>query len=153
MANFLSSLYPLYRRKIGSISVNFFGRTPAKATKLLIQCIGLRHLSISFEYRTWVFAYGRTQMVKLPGVKDLLQVRGLKTLKLELDDDLELHDRQLWNTFPELEAALQDLKLAHDPAFLVELEKKDDRIAKKHIRNPTRDKATRKDRALRKITL
>lgn len=145
MARVLSVLRLNLRRSIRSISVDFIGTTPAKATRLLAQCVGLRHLTLTFDFGSRNLSQGRTRMITLCGVKDLLHLRGLKTLKLELEPPLLHYYTQFWDTFPELGAALQILKQPHDPAFLAKMQKKDDRIAKKAIRRTTPGKQTRKN--------
>lgn len=98
LALFLSELKPRFRRSIRSLSVFFWGKTPARAARLLVKCTGLRNLSLCFN----VFPAGcmpkkNRRLMKMHGLEDLLRIRGLETLRLEYVADEGAKD---WKSAP-----------------------------------------------------
>lgn len=129
LAKFLSKIGPSCRRKIRSISVLYWGKTPAKAAKLLGECIGLRHLTLSFDLLSERCLPRRNRiMMKIYGLKDLLRIRGLGSLRIEVEDIglLPQHwSSMAFEDLPEFEEAMQVCKQPRSAAQLARQDKKD----------------------------
>lgn len=124
LAEFLSCIGPDYRRSLHTIKLRFTRKTPAKAMKLLAQCVNLRHLTIFIDGETT--QWGSTHLMKIPGKNDLLKIRGINNIELKeshwmnyacKDQDLRGRDA-FWQ-------ALQVLKLPRTAAHLKRQVKKD----------------------------
>ncbi|KAI4168994.1 MAG: hypothetical protein LQ343_006025 [Gyalolechia ehrenbergii] len=99
-----------YRRNIKSLSVKFWGNSPAKSARLLRGCTALRQLSVEISYAT--LRYGKSEFLPLlnsNGINDLLKVRGITDLKVTKSDGCNrfLREMEGWEPFVE---ALQVLK-------------------------------------------
>ena len=77
---FLSSIGTEARRKITSISFAYEGHAPAKAIKLLKECIRLRRLSIELTRFTNNIARYPHCLAKSLGIRELLKLRGIREL-------------------------------------------------------------------------
>lgn len=86
LGEFLSKLKKDYRRNVRSLSFHFVGNSPAKSIKLLQGCVSLKSLEIGVTLRM-LDDYGlrKPESLKwLPGLNDLMKVRGIQELKVNL---------------------------------------------------------------------
>lgn len=129
---FLSQIGPTSRRNISSMSFNYTGKAPAKAIRLLKECVGLRSLAIRIShditsvipFRAFSYTY---DLMRVWGMKDLLKIRGIETLEIKQEPPQypsTAYDA-IHAKIPVFEAALQVLKQPHNPAHLTRQEKKD----------------------------
>lgn len=120
----LNKLKPDFRRSIRSLSINFWGLTPAKSVKILQGCISLRKLSLRVGYRTircWKNEF--LPLLKAHGVNDLLKLRGIEELKVENASHYAMEDFiKGWEAFV---GALQVLKQPRNAVTLRRQDKKD----------------------------
>ncbi|KAK4696619.1 hypothetical protein P7C71_g1335, partial [Lecanoromycetidae sp. Uapishka_2] len=128
---FLTRISVNARRAIASIWVGYFGTTPAKTFKLLKECVGLRRLTIELQQSSigtipWVAKSMGYQLMKIYGLADLLKIRGLQEVEVELGQPTLI---PLLRNFDEelvlFKEALQVLKQPHTAAQLTRQEKKD----------------------------
>ncbi|KAL8650467.1 MAG: hypothetical protein Q9210_003808 [Variospora velana] len=121
----LDKLKPDYRRNIRSMSINFWGYTPAKSVKLLQGCISLRRLVLRVGYRTIRCWKNESflPLLKSQGVNDLLKLRGIEELKVENANHSAMQDIiKGWTPFVE---GLQVLKQPRKAITLRRQDKKD----------------------------
>ncbi|KAL9010984.1 MAG: hypothetical protein Q9173_004132 [Seirophora scorigena] len=120
----LNKLKPDFRRSIRSLSINFWGLTPAKSVKLLQGCISLRKLLLRVGYRTircWKNEF--LPLLKAHGVNDLLKLRGIEELKVENASHYAMEEFiKGWEPFV---GALQVLKQPRNAVTLRRQDKKD----------------------------
>ncbi|KAL9632102.1 MAG: hypothetical protein Q9164_005521 [Protoblastenia rupestris] len=129
----ISAFDPESRRSIRSLSVVFQGRAPAKASKALASCIGLRRLDITFTRQSLRYYWHarNAQMVlsslmEMPGLKDLLKIRGIERLTLMKDPSgFGEWESDPFSDWPEFVQALQVLKKPHTKAQLTRQYNKD----------------------------
>lgn len=120
--SFVSKLRPDYRRSIARMTLCYFGRAPARAMKLLRECVGLRSLSIILDCMTvYHMPYnkgtGFRDIKKLHGMNDLLKVRGIRNLQITL--------KAMPERFSVFNSAVQVLKEPHSDVWLRRQEAKD----------------------------
>ncbi|KAL9027162.1 MAG: hypothetical protein Q9196_004279 [Gyalolechia fulgens] len=118
LLSLLDKLRVDYRRNIQSLSVQFWGNSPAKSARLLRGCTGLRQLGVQISYAT--LRYGKSDFLPLvnsKGINDLLKLRGITDLKITKVDGhcCFLRDIKNWEPFVE---ALQVLKQPYSAAAL-----------------------------------
>ena len=131
MEKFLSKVGAESRWQISSITVNYYGKAPARAVKRLTECAGLRRLTLNLDS----FAFARLDPnnpheIRLIGMKDLLRIRGLDRIDLmTLNEDslilLPYTSLRQEDVINNLKERLEVLKEAHDPKQLKKQEKKD----------------------------
>lgn len=117
LMSLLDKLKVDYRRNIKSLSINFWGHFPAKATRILRACTALRRLHLHISFRTLRYSNaGFFPVLKSSGINDLLKVRGiveLEVTKLEIPFiDMKMEG---WEPFLE---ALQVLKQPYSAAAI-----------------------------------
>ncbi|KAI4269479.1 MAG: hypothetical protein LQ337_007260 [Flavoplaca oasis] len=126
LGEFLTRLTIQQRRNIRSLSFHFNdGHAPAKSMRLLQGCVSLRALTISFTRYT-LHDYGLRMpdsMKWLPGLGDLLKVRGIQ----ELDIVLPLaFPYPPYHSFIG-EAFIEDLQVLKLPRSAASLRRQDDK--------------------------
>ena len=112
LINFLDSLSQDRRQYITSISLVYQGMSSPHAFRLLAGCERLRHISLKVGNFT-LRGQPRTdwKLVKAQGMKDLIKLRGLQTVKIIHNPYYPVVDKQKWETQLEaMRAALQVLK-------------------------------------------
>ena len=121
------------RRSIRSLSMVFRGGAPAKAWNALASCIGLRRLDITFTRQSlrcywdaWNLQMVSSSLMEMPGLKDLLKIRGIERLTLmkNLSGFVEWKSDP-FRDWPEFVQALQVLKKPHTKAQLTRQYDKD----------------------------
>ena len=124
MKRWLVAIGPTYRREVGSITVPFDGYAPAQAARMLARCVGLRNLTLIFEGSLIPTACGiaahmimKQEVMEIHGMKDLLRIRGIKTLKIEVASKPD--------NFSVFEAVFQVLKKPRTAAYIVRQNKRD----------------------------
>ena len=83
--NFLQATRPDFRRHITHMSLHYRGRYVAKAVNLLPQCVSLEKLELVLDERTIDDRHMKTstRLRDMVGLKDLLQLRGLREVTLD----------------------------------------------------------------------
>ena len=127
---FITKVGAVPRWQLARVRITYLGDAPARAFKHLARCVGLREATLQFE-PYWAIGPSRTaKLLQLYGIKDLLQVRGLKKLESIVPDHFWSRARY-WNLLKDakeatsdLEERLQVLKQPIDPKKLKRLEKK-----------------------------
>ena len=134
-----------YRWQLASIDLTYSGRAPAQATKLLLDCMGLKELTLRLDYDSVGSCTSTAPYEpRLYGMNDLLRLRGLTMLKLILvEEKLRCYNRhchhkglvgssgyQYWYEYTEeaitaLKQRLEILKQPYDPRKLKRQENKD----------------------------
>ncbi|KAL8750671.1 MAG: hypothetical protein Q9199_006918 [Rusavskia elegans] len=121
---FLTKLNSESRRSITSLILRYEGGHPARSMKLLRSCVSLRQLSLECTWGT--IRYGDFPWYSIYGLKDLLQIRGIQTLKLKKP---RLSEYFSWEAYcmewQELLEALQVLKQPYSEAAIRRQDKKD----------------------------
>ncbi|KAL8928258.1 MAG: hypothetical protein Q9208_001968 [Pyrenodesmia sp. 3 TL-2023] len=131
----LKNLKPDHRRCITSMSVNYSGRAPAESIKSLHGCTSLRRLSILFDSRTIYSKEKELPLVKRYGVSNLLKLRGISELNVELTNSDKFMDRgRFLNQWDEFVEALQVIKQPRDAASLRRQDAKD--YPKENVKSP-----------------
>ncbi|KAL8698782.1 MAG: hypothetical protein Q9224_001694 [Gallowayella concinna] len=120
---FLTKLKPVNRRSIKSLMVTYDTYCPAKSMKLLQGCVSLRRLSLEF---TWgALYYGGLPWSRIHGVRDLLKIRGIRSLTVHPPTDVTFLPLSLgpdWHRFLE---ALEVIKQPQSKLTLSRQYKKD----------------------------
>lgn len=116
-----------FRRLLRRITVPFWGLAPAKGMKALATCVSLSELTLGISWYTSRYLRGDQNLMKPNGLNDLLKIRGLEKVTLDIEDIKYFHDLDISNFFDKdtLANALQILKEPHDPAKLKRQEAKD----------------------------
>ena len=123
MEKFIGKVGAAYRWQITSISVGYIGRAPAKAFKRLNECVGLRELTLSLYWFGLRLGTADTKRkVSMPGMKDLLRIRGLDKVKIVADDEAGWALRV--SDLDSLKKQLEVLKEPRDPKQVKRQEKK-----------------------------
>lgn len=122
LTGFLTSIGPDYRRNIHSLDLTYSGKAPAKAMKLLTECIGLRSLRLCLTYGTLEHVRRACQLSKMNGAKDLFRLRGIEQVVL---DDRELSPTYNWLDFDQFKKDIEVVKMPHTEAQLKRQEQKD----------------------------
>jgi len=124
----LQHLKPDFRRLLRRITVPFTNVAPARAMKLLGTCISLSELTLEISSLCTTWSSRRYQgRMKFNGLNDLLKIRGLDKLTVDLTR-MERFRRKGIDVFADekgLANVLQILKEPHDPAKLKRQEAKD----------------------------
>ena len=89
LSSFLSRISVEARRSIAAVYVGYGGATPATTFKLLKECVGLRRLTLELSQSSigtipWVSKSAGFKLMKIYGLSDLLKVRGLTEVEVEL---------------------------------------------------------------------
>jgi len=155
LASFLTCIGPTARRNLTTVSMHYSGKAPAKAMKILKECIGLRHLTIEITRGSLAFMPQSSQdpeidVMRMYGLTDLLKVRGIEKLVVTASPNLLRYYADVYETVPLLEDALQVLKQPHRPDQLRRQEKKD---YPKTAARTVFGKANVKTRAEQKLTV
>lgn len=125
LAEFLIDIKADKRRSLHSLELRYRGQAPARAFKLLAQCVNLRRFTIFVDA---VYTRDRhVNLIKRQGMVDLLKVRGIQHLEVKevpfaalYGDDLRRPN--VWTAFVN---SLQVLKQPHTAAELRRRERKD----------------------------
>ena len=128
MDKFISKVGAEYRWQIASIAVSYFGRAPVKAVKRLNECVGLRELTLHVDCFSFApFYSGKRPDASLPGMRDLLRIRGLDKIDLVMDDEQFLfgYTPPAGDVIDGLRKQLEVLTEPRDPKQLKRQEKKD----------------------------
>ena len=110
LRDFLSYIAPTSRRNITTVALGYHGIAPAKALKLLRGCTGLRRLTIFVTWSTVDLVPFGCNLMKLPGLKHLLKIRGIKELQVIADESSLIFSFLNESVITELQEALQVLK-------------------------------------------
>ncbi|MCJ1470345.1 hypothetical protein MMC07_008990 [Pseudocyphellaria aurata] len=86
-------------------------RNARKAFKLLAQCGSLRSLQFAITPKLFWTDYDVTAFVDLPGVQDLLKIRGVQELEVVEGDPRFIDERLPWSK----ESILQALQILKEP--------------------------------------
>ena len=121
---FLSGIGPTSRRYITSIRFIYDGRAPARAIKVLKECVGLRRLTILITFTTIYLIQGIYKLTRLHGCTDLLKVRGIEELEIIVREDASTHPLFNDKMVREFREALQIVKKPYPPAHFTRQEKK-----------------------------
>ena len=128
LVEFLESAGPVCFQNLTSITFTYQGWYAAKAFKRLGECLALESVSIIVNVCTpeHDVGFGKRLLVKSAGMKDLLKIRGIKNLEIELREYFGFR-RTTGNPYviaPDEEQfveALQVLKQPQDPAKIKRL--------------------------------
>ena len=131
MEQFLNKIGAECRWQIASITVEYWGRAPARAVKRLAECVGLRVLMLKIG----LYSFGRShsspaQKARLIGMKDLLRLRGLDRISIASNGEFKykcfadavVPTQDVIDMFME---QLEVVTEARDPKQLKRQEKKD----------------------------
>ncbi|KAL8840388.1 MAG: hypothetical protein Q9176_003881 [Flavoplaca citrina] len=127
---FLTKLTIQQRRNIRSLSFHFSdGLAPAKAMRLLRGCVSLRDLTISFT-RSTLHEFGLRMpesLKRLPGLGDLLKVRGIQELQIIVPLALPYSRYYSFNGEVSPESFIKDLQVLKLPRSAASLRRQDEK--------------------------
>ncbi len=131
LSSFLSRISVEARRSIAAVYVGYGGATPARTFKLLKECVGLRRLTLELSQSSigtipWVSKSAGFKLMKIYRLSDLLKVRGLTEVEVELGTpEIDGFIRSFDDEWVVFKKTLQVLKQPHSAAQLKRQEKKD----------------------------
>ncbi|KAL9609674.1 MAG: hypothetical protein Q9167_005583 [Letrouitia subvulpina] len=121
MEDFLKHTAVDHRRCIRRVSFKFYGTAPARALKLLRECVSLEYLHVKAGV-LYTLGGKHEHLMSAHGLNNLLKIRGIKKLEVTCNDPPDRYSPIDWDCFL---GALQLLKEPHTPQFLRLQEKKD----------------------------
>ncbi|KAL9638882.1 MAG: hypothetical protein Q9204_001329 [Flavoplaca sp. TL-2023a] len=117
LGEFLAKLTIQQRRSIRSLSFFFSGHAPARSISMLQACVSLRQLQISCTSRM-LHEYGLRMpesLKRLPGLGDLLKVRGIQELQIIVPSALPYSRYYSINDEVSPESFIKDLQVLKLP--------------------------------------
>ncbi|KAL8892244.1 MAG: hypothetical protein Q9192_005641 [Flavoplaca navasiana] len=130
LGEFLTKLTIQQLRNIRSLSFHFSdGHAPAKAMRLLQGCVSLRDLTISFtRYTLHEFGLRMPESLqRLPGLGDLLKVRGIQELQIIVPSALPYSRYYSFNDEVSPESFIKDLQVLKLPRSAASLRRQDEK--------------------------
>lgn len=124
LSMFLTKIGPDCRRNLTSLRIRYHGQTAGNSLKLLVRCVTLRHLHITFgvDYRPVEHPKTRVRrpglikpnvgLMNASGLKDLMKLRGLETLEICVTPP------SLYSDIEDVRIAMQVTKQPQDSATL-----------------------------------
>ena len=89
---FINKIRGDQRQQLTRLNLEWEGRAPARAAKLLLDCVGLRELTLKLNNNSVARSTNTVPYEpRLFGMKELLHIRGLTKLELEIPERLFCH--------------------------------------------------------------